>query len=502
MMDRYRHIRTILSFGFLSFYAAFYAAACGPDETGGPAPTGGVDSSCVPSSATGPVASSCGIFASASTGDDANDGSQAKPVKTLAKAIDMAKSKKLPVYACAEAFAESISVTEGVTLFGGLNCVDAGWAYVGATTKTTLSPEADKVPLTVVAGDGTARFEDLAVVAADAAMPGGSSIAVIADGVDVEFVRSSITSGAGATGETGLQPSDDVGPADPSHPDIRGNDGNAACMGGMGGNFGGPAKTNDKCSMTSSGAGGTAQELSAGNGEDGMPAPDPNPDKFGVGGIAAMGVNSCQAGQSGAAGVDGTPGLGAQDLGTIDAKEGYVGGVGAQGTKGTAGQGGGGGGAAIGKIGCYGASGGSGGTGGCGGSGGLGGKGGGSSFAVLSVSSTLRFMDTTLTSGAGGKGGDGGGGQAGGIGGKGGNGGASGPQVKAACGGGDGGQGGPGGMGGGGRGGHSAVVAFKGTAPDLTGVTVMIGAFGPGGAGGNAEGTGADGVALNEIEFK
>jgi hypothetical protein len=501
MLDRPRPIRTLLSFGFLTLSAAFYASACGPAETEPPASTGGVDTACVPSSAAGPIASTCGVFASSSAGSDDNTGAKDKPVQTLAKAISLAKSKNQPVYACAEAFAEALEVPEGVTIFGGLDCTAPEWAYVGATSKTTISPEADKVPLTIVAGQGTARFEDITARAADAMAPSGSSIAAIVDKADVELVRCELVAGAGATGEAGLQPTDDVGPADPSDLAVRGNDGSNACMGGTSGNVGGEPKVNEKCTTSIGGRGGTGQELNGEDGEDGVPLPDPNPNNFGVGGIGSMALNSCQSGQSGASGTEGLPGAGAQDLGTIDAK-GFIGGVGQQGTPGTPGQGGGGGGAAKGKLNCHGASGGSGGAGGCGGSGGLGGKGGGSSFAVLSVDGTIKFTATALTAGAGGKGGDGGSGQAGGVGGNGGNGGGPGPQVSPACGGGLGGQGGTGGTGGGGRGGHSAAIAYKGKAPSLDGATPTIGAAGLGGGGPDMASTGAEGVASDVIEFK
>jgi hypothetical protein len=505
MMDRHRHIRTILSFGFLTVYAAFYAAACG-DGPPDPSPTGGgnLDSACIPSSASGPVASSCGVFASSSAGSDDNPGTKEKPVQTLAKAVSLAKSDKKTVYACAETFVEAIEVAEGISIFGGLDCAAPEWAYVGATTKTVLAPEADKIPLTIVAGEGTARFEDLAARAADATLPSGSSIAALVNAADATFTRCELTAGAGATGEVGLQPTDDVGPADQNDPAVLGNNGAAACMGGASGNGGGEQKVNAKCSTSIGGMGGTGQETVGEDGADGMPFPEPNPENFGVGGIGSTGLANCKQGESGASGTDGLPGAGASadELGTIDIETGYVGATGKQGTPGTPGQGGGGGGGAKGKPACFGASGGSGGAGGCGGNGGLGGKGGGSSFAVLSLNGTLKFTDSTLTSGAGGKGGDGGSGQAGGVGGNGGKGGTGSVGTNPACEGGRGGQGGPGGMGGGGRGGHSAVIAYKGAAPELAGATPTIGAAGPGGTGADAASTGAEGVASNVIEFK
>jgi hypothetical protein len=157
MLDRPRPIRTLLSFGFLTLSAAFYASACGPAETEPPASTGGVDTACVPSSAAGPIASTCGVFASSSAGSDDNTGAKDKPVQTLAKAISLAKSKNQPVYACAEAFAEALEVPEGVTIFGGLDCTAPEWAYVGATSKTTISGAVQSRPPKIVTPSGTSR---------------------------------------------------------------------------------------------------------------------------------------------------------------------------------------------------------------------------------------------------------------------------------------------------------------------------------------------------------
>jgi len=72
-----------------------------------------------------------------------------------------------------------------------------------------------------------------------------------------------------------------------------------------------------------------------------------------------------------------------------------------------------------------------------------------------------------------------------------------------ACNGGNGGQGGRGGSGGGGLGGQSFGIAFKGTAPVQTMVTITTGAAGTGGIGGDADATakGGDGKACKTIDF-
>src|SRR5689334_4542816 len=73
---------------------------------------------CVPSMTTMPVGDECGVFVSSSLGMDANGGSKAAPVQTLAHALEVAAGK--PIYACAEDFAGSVTLSAGVAIYGGL----------------------------------------------------------------------------------------------------------------------------------------------------------------------------------------------------------------------------------------------------------------------------------------------------------------------------------------------------------------------------------------------
>jgi hypothetical protein len=77
--------------------------------------------------------------------------------------------------------------------------------------------------------------------------------------------------------------------------------------------------------------------------------------------------------------------------------------------------------------------------------------------------------------------------------------------VKA-CPGGGGGQGGRGSSGGGGLGGHSAGIAFTGTAPVQTKVTIQHGNGGSGGIGGDMDMTspgivGGNGLGCTTLDF-
>lgn len=510
-----KHLR-VLSVTSLSLGAALGASvllsACGSvvtsddgADTSG-APPDPLPATCVPAQSSAPVDDSCGVFVSSSLGDDAQSGSKSAPVATLARALQLAEASNGRVYACAEAFAAALALSSGAFIFiyGGLDCA-AGWAHAGGGAKTSIAPGPDQVPLTL-SGGGTFHLEDIAAKAADAALPSGSSIALIAEigptGA-LELVRSALVAGAGAPGEHGTTPFPSDEPKDPADLQIAGRPGNNACMDGAAGNLGPMGTTNPYCPTSVSGRGGTGQEVMGGNGEAGVPSVDPNPSGFGLGGMGAAGPSGCQDGMKGISGSDGLTGTGASDMGVISLA-GYMGTSGTDGASGAPGQGGGGGGAAKGKAFCQGAAGGSGGAGGCGGKGGTGGKAGGSSIALLSLGSAISLSDVTLTSGQGGAGGDGGLGLPGGVGGEGGKGGvpgATGSGTLAACSGGDGGFGGFGGAGGGGRGGHSIGVAYTGPAPVLTGATMSIGSSGPGGASSTAKGSGAGGVASDTIAF-
>jgi hypothetical protein len=452
-------------------------------------------------------------------GDDGNAGTtKSTPKATLAAAIDKAVADGKPVYACAETFTEAITVPAGVTLYGGLDCAN-GWTYI-STTNTTIEPGADQVPMTLLGGTGVTKIDDVLVRAANATVPGGSSIAAIVDGATAELSRCSLIAGAGAAGENG-----ESFAADPALNGTPGNPGANACMGDpMNGNPGGMSVTKacDGSEMTVGGKGGDGGKvdpgppltpLAAGDGEDGQPA-----GTIGMKGLGEpeMGAWNCivGGGQLGDNGAAGAPGAGAMDPGTLSAS-GYTGVSGAAGMNGKAGQGGGGSGGAkggtnicTGGIEGAGASGGSGGSGGCGGKGGGGGRAGGASIALISLNANVTLSGCTLFADQGGNGGAGGDWQTGGLGGSGGIpgiGSSSGSGSTDACSGGIGGKGGSGGPGGGGVGGHSIGIAHTGTAPQQLGtVTIMTASAGMSGSGGNlnsAGNAGANGIAAEVQAF-
>lgn len=469
------------------------AAAGGAGGGGGSGGSGGVPpSACIPSEAGEPVASDCGVFVSSSAGNDGNAGSREAPLRTLGTAIGLAADLGKPVYVCAEELSEDAGVTvpAGISIYGGLDC-GKGWGYAGSAARTTLTAPAGVVPLRLKGGEGTVRVADLHVRAAPAEIPGGSSIAVLVDGVSAAFLRSVLEAGEALAGA-------DAAPYGMSAAGgAVGTEGGAACSAMTVGGATGPVNAcGDEDSV--GGDGGAGFSSSGAPGFNGLPAYTMN------GGAGESLAAPCAAGLPGDGGEPGAAGADGLGLGAIDST-GFVGAAGAAGTAGKPGQGGGGGGGARGGGGVGGcpmgsptggASGGSGGSGGCGGAGGKGGGSGGSSIALVSLNATVSFESTELIAKSGGKGGAGGVGQDGGKGAGGGAGGtASAGILKDACGGGAGGDGGKGGPGGGGAGGHSIGIAFKGSAPPVEGRTITIGTAGLGG------GMADPGVAIEAQEF-
>jgi hypothetical protein len=466
---------------------------------------------CVPSEGHRWTAdASCGVFVSA-MGSDEDDGTPGAPVKTLAEALRRAAmledKEGRRVYACAQTFEESLAVTAGVTLYGGLDC-DADWQWEEAN-KTTLTAPLGVVPLAMRAQGETVRLEDLRVFAPaiDPDNEGISAIAAIAEGCSVDLVRSTFEAGAAAPGASGTAPPQQAGRPP------QGTRGSAACSAENVITAAPPINqcgTTDTSDGSTGGRGGNGEVMRGRDGGSGSPGAEQYPN-FGTH-LGETATGGCTPGQPGRAGDDGAPGAGADGIGHLSSA-GYTGLPGSDGERGKTAQGGGGGGGTRGNTECPGptnkggASGGNGGAGGCGGAGGRGGSAGGSSIALVSINATLTFREgVQLIAGDGGRGGDGAAGQDGGPGAYGGRGGmgSSTAYVLSGCDGGQGGQGGSGGRGGGGQGGHSLGIAFLGTpdtVPSLDTVTVDVGTAGDGGIGSDGAHAGRGGEARKLLDF-
>jgi hypothetical protein len=471
----------------------FFKLDCAEDETCAPVGTdGGPPPGCIPSMATGAVADTCGVFVSPS-GDDGNAGTKEKPLKTITVAL----GKGTTVYACAGAmpYPEALTVSTEVAIYGALDC--SSWVY-RAATKTQLASAADAVALTVMSTAGGTEVHDFIITAADASVPGGSSIAVLVDQASALFQNVDVNAGSGATGAAGMEQAQVMTPAT-----AKGSDGTDDPMCNVPGSIGGGLGGKNMCggTDTSGGGGGTGFAATAGG-----PGGGGNPMVTSNGGSGQTTTVACNASDpKGDAGSTGTPGTGARGAGSVS-DSGYQGPMGTPGTPGTPGQGGGGGGGALA---CdsptdmfAGPSGGGGGAGGCPGMPGNAGQSGGSSIGILALGAKVTLTTVSIRTKTGGAGGTGGDGQQGGPGGSPG----QAPASTNACDGGKGGQGGAGGPGGGGAGGHSIALAIKGgTLPDLSGTTIVSGTGGTGGPGGDMDMTmqtkGDDGMACRTLDF-
>jgi hypothetical protein len=444
--------------------------------------------------ADAPVHESCGVWVSASMGNDANPGTQAAPVASLWQAADLAAKGRGHVYACAEKWTERFEAPTSVSIHGGFDCAH-GWAYAGAGHLSTIMTGPDVIPAHWVAigSPAQALLTDFHVEAADAAKPGGSSIAILSSAGTLELTvrRCVVVAGNGADGQDGLPGGMNTPPPAPG---VAGNDGASACSATF--SSGGASVEND-CGLGRFSFGGKGGDGDPKTASDGDPGGLSGVATGGKGGLGESSAPQCTDGQPGGDGKDGKFGLGG--AGNNDGPsmphlsfDGYRGIDGRDGQDGDPGPGGGGGGATFGKAAACGAAppggaaGGSGGSGGCGGKGGRGGQAGGASIAV-GMGGPIVIESSTLKAGNGGKGGNGGTGQSGAAGAKGGKGGAGAGSIKPGCAGGSGGNGGKGGPGGGGQGGVAACIGFLDAvghvpAPDAT---CSHGKGGQGGLGGD-----------------
>ncbi len=298
-------------------YQEFYvpltdpALASGGGGAGGGTTTSTIDPGCIPRGSSEAVRADCGVFVSSSMGSDANDGSQAKPFATIATAIAAAQSE--PIYLCAEVFPESVHLTSGVKIFGGLDCANE-WKLVGDTTKSEISPAAGEVPLVLSTGV-KATLVDLALNAKDAVVDGASSIAVIASNdADLDLSHCDVAAGVAMNGAPGA-----AFAMNASAGGI-GNGGADACTAASveGGN-----STKNACDAADlndesiGGKGGSSDEFTGGTGSPGLPDGAPN-------GGAGEGGMACTAGTVGNDGAAGVAASGATGVGSITG-QGYCG---------------------------------------------------------------------------------------------------------------------------------------------------------------------------------
>jgi K319-like protein len=437
----------------------------------------------------------------APSGNNANAGTRASPKGTIQGAID-ASTAGADVYVAAGMYAGTLTLKNGVSVYGGYNATT--WMRDVATNTTTVAGGSTALQGGAVTG---LTLDGLRIQAANAVGGGASSIGVLLDGSSgIVISHNTIVAGNGANGADGVSAvaggagaagdSGRTACGDPPPSEING----CGADGGAGGNG---------AAAGGSGAGGhyatPGYAGAAGSGSDGGTA--------GSGGINPAAAGPGGPGGSGASGLNGFSG---GNLGSFSGSL-YLPSGGLAGGAGTDGSGGGGGGGGWGYETIilsdiyltYGAGGGGGGGGGFGGAGGAAGGGGGAAFGVVLLGSSATLTDNVITTGNGGAGGDGAAGSDGGAGGAGGAAGSasifgSGPGGP----GGAGGDGGEGGGGGGGGGGPSigivedAASSTNVTDVNLAGNTFTLGSAGVGGSHGTVGvGGGANGRQVNRLKL-
>lgn len=448
------------------------------------------------------VVEAFGVFVSSGSGSALGDGTRARPLASITSGLSAAKASGKRVYACAETYAETLTLENGVSMFGSLAC-ESGWKPVArhATVQAPTSPAAHALGIAAVT-----RVEGFDLSAPDASGAGDSSIALLAEGSPgLRFRLGTLHAGqgaAGADGNGGIQLAGSPTTMDGSNGTTAGTcsgltavlcdgwhdaqlGGVNTCAGqaghnpgpggasGSGGHFMAPQLVFTWTALTP--AWGPGQPASA---------------TFATAVGGTYGASSPVAGAAGAAGADGASG---GQVGGLSAA-GYATADGTVGSAGAPGQGGGGGSGvglqqlqnefgtvyAPGETGfvntadAWGAPGGGGGAGGCPGLPGQAGRGGGASIAVAAVASPFVLDNVVLETSSGGAGG------ASGVPSAPTPGGAGGASFDHAQPGAGGGAGGMAGVSGNGGGGPSIGVASQGTAPQLLSVTMLIGAGGAG----------------------
>ncbi|WP_437727040.1 hypothetical protein [Sorangium sp. So ce861] len=469
------------------------------------------ESVCLAHLATAQVLDGCGVFVNHPFfgGDDANPGTKDRPVRSIQRGIELARTGRGRVFVTADGFEESLTLPSGVDIYGGFQPL--GWEReegplpVHAMTKVA-PPSVGQISLIVEparvgdtgAADGVSILDHVSVLS-----PTYVGM-IVRPGTAVEIIGSSVMASAASGGRNGEEWPWPYQAA--TGPD--GQYGGDACSAAT---VAGGARAVNACEggiPSIGGRGGDGLPDGAGDGEDGQPRVESKPTS-GRGGDGDVPGVHCEPGQVALHGEPGTAGAPGKGRGRID-ETGWHADRAGDGSRGMPGQGGGGGGgrrgglAVCGVASRGGAGGGSGGAGGCGGRGGRGGENGQPSIGIVALHAKVTVRDSLIHAGNGGSGGDGGEPEEGGKGGRGAPGGAVGDGTWS-CGGASGGLGGDGGYGGPGRGGDSIGIAYLDEDQlTLENVTFELGLPGRGGTSWEWTGdviTGEDGIAVETLRF-
>ena len=380
-------------------------------------------------------------------GSDVNPGTPAKPVRTLAMALQRCKEQsKEHVYAAAGTYTGTVTLSEGLRMFGGFAADFSVWdisqyqsVIEGVATPVDGALQAAVVADSVGKSGKVTSVEGFTIQAPYAMLPGQSSYAVYIKqcGANLLISDNEVFAADGENGENGEDGADGTD-GNPGSDGVDAFDiGQQMCqqglnMGGLGavmlcgnnpvsGGKGGDAICPDfdeygpgsACPLMSDnqqskpgehGAAGLPAALGGQGGDPGHDAMQTNLFDGKTCGIDPQNCQYCHISVWGTEGLDGTAGKAGghgpkgngcgQPLGMLDGYR-WKAGTGTVGAQGSSGCGGGGGGAGggietngcMGQIGGpdLGGSGGGGGAGGCPGSGGTNGQGGGGSFGIFVI---------------------------------------------------------------------------------------------------------------------
>lgn len=172
-----------------------------PDDAGVPV---SCDVTATPAANACVVNETLGVFVAPSSATDAAapDGTRARPYTSMQQGIDTAKAQKKRVYACVGTYAEQITLADGVSIFGDLDCAKNWDVVTGhAVLKAPASPAARADKITTAT-----RVDSLDLIAPDATAAGGSSIGLIAtSSTGLTFANATIHAGKGMKGADGVE---------------------------------------------------------------------------------------------------------------------------------------------------------------------------------------------------------------------------------------------------------------------------------------------------------
>jgi hypothetical protein len=437
----------------------------------------------------------------APTGTDNGICDFGSPCLTLNHAFIAASNRGLSdVYVQAGEYAETLTLVDGLRVFGGYDSLWARDQRILDGHMSTLIGDSDAsgYAVAVSANSVAGYMEGMIIRAPDGKGTGESSYGVHGVSSTLTFERITFMQGDGAPGYPGNNGQNASGSAAQGGGNGGGADEYTTTCNDSSRGGGGSAGSNGACSGTGGGNGGRGGTMdsdcgfwtlnyNARSGDSGN-----NAVIYAGGSVGYRGNGGGTCGTGGAAN-DGwiQNGVGGSG-GSAGVLAGYywvanTGSTGGLGSNGTGGGGGGGSGGCDDGIDSYGAGGGGGGAGGCAApSAASGGGGGGASLGVFTVNSTLVVKTSDFVRGAAGDGGSGGLGGRGQSGGSGGSGGSADGDSKRGGDGGSGAHGGHGGGGGGGAGGLCYGIFTSSSDVLSSGNTFEAGAAGSGGAGGDS----------------